>query len=165
MTTLCKHLALLSFVAVGLTGCREHKASVDEIINSGASIPQAELKENPLAWRVVTSFSDRKGATMSTLYGNDAAVDAARAGHPYPAAAVLALVTWRTKEDPHWFGGSIPAKPTQVEYLHAYATGPDSIRWNYSSFRGEPLQTVPVDGTTAQQRTDWISTQKAAYMP
>jgi hypothetical protein len=165
MTNMCKHLALLSLVAVGLTGCKEHKASVDEIMNSGASITQAELKENPLAWRVVTSFTNRDAGTMSTLYGNDAAVDAARAGHPYAANAVLALVTWRTKEDPHWFGGNIPSKPTQVEFLHAYATGPDSIRWNYSSFRGEPLQNVPEDAAIAQQRTDWISGQKAAYMP
>ena len=158
-------LTLLSIAAVGLAGCHEHKASVDEIVNHGASITQADLKENPLGWRVVTSFANRDAATMSTLYGNDAGVDAARAGHPYPASAVLALVTWRTKEDPHWFGGSIPAKPAQVEYLHAYATGPDSIRWNYSSFRGEPLQSVPVDAATAQQRTNWLSTQTAAYMP
>lgn len=165
MTNFWKQVTLLSIVAVSLTGCKEHKASVDEIMNSGASITQADLKENPLAWRVVTSFTNRDAGTMSTLYGNDAAVDAARAGHPYAASAVLALVTWHTKEDPHWFGGSIPAKPDQVEYLHAYATGPDSIRWKYSSFRGQPLQSTSVDATTAQQRTEWISAQKAAFMP
>ena len=29
----------------------------------------------------------------------------------YSAGAVLALVTWTQREDPHWFGGRIPDAP------------------------------------------------------
>ncbi len=63
---------------VGLVGCGGTPSKNAATINQGASL-QGELPENPLAWRVISSSVDTKGATMSTLYGNDAAVQYARA--------------------------------------------------------------------------------------
>ena len=42
---------------------------------------------------------------------------AARAGVAYPAGAVLGLVTWRQREDPHWFGARIPGSVVSVEFV------------------------------------------------
>jgi hypothetical protein len=45
-------------------------------------------------------FVDPAKHTMSTLYSD---------------TKTLALVTWQQRDDPHWFGGSIPDKTVSVE--------------------------------------------------
>jgi len=86
-----------------------------------------------LDWRAITTAVDRGAGTTSTLFGNDAAVTAARAGQAYPAGAVLGLVTWRQKDDSHWFGGRIPDAPESVEFV-VYGSAP-----TYRRFAGSPL--------------------------
>ena len=63
---------------------------------------------HPLTGKIITSFVNTRDGTMSTLYGNDIAVKSARAGQVYPVGAVVSLVTWSQRDDPHWFGGRIP---------------------------------------------------------
>lgn len=160
------HIALLLLVTATLAvaGCNSRKATTDEIINRDASIAAGTLPDNPLGWRPITSFSNRDAHTMGTLYGNDVAIAAARGGGAYGSGAVLALVTWSSREDPHWFGGNIPSKPLSVEYLRA-AGGPGAAPWTYSRYEGSPLRQVQVTPEIAAQRVQWLSTQKAAYMP
>src|ERR1700722_7419675 len=67
------------------------------------------ISAHPLTGKVITTVVNTRAGTMSTLYGNEAAVKYARSGKPYAAGAVLTLVTWSQREDPHWFGGRIPA--------------------------------------------------------
>ena len=64
-----------------------------------------DLPANPLGWRVISVIDPATG-TMSTLYGNDLAVEYARthSQHDFPAGAVLSLVTWTQAEDSRWFG-------------------------------------------------------------
>ena len=73
-------------------------------------------------------YVDPKAHTMATLYGDDAAVHAAAMALPgerkapaYPSGAVLALVTWTQRDDPHWFGARIPDAPQSVEFVQAAA--------------------------------------------
>lgn len=61
-----------------------------------------------LGWKAITSKIDKTNETMSILYGNDAAVDAARRGVAYPPGAQLANVTWKLREDEHWYGANVP---------------------------------------------------------
>ncbi len=70
-----------------------------------------------MEWGAITSVVDRGAATTSTLFGDEEAVKAARAGRAYPARAVLGLVTWREREDPHWFGARIPGEVVAVEFV------------------------------------------------
>ena len=70
---------------------------------------------DPLEWKVITSMVDKSNRTMVTLYGNDAAVDAARKGQGYPAGSELALVTWVQKEDEHWYGANVPDSIVSIE--------------------------------------------------
>jgi hypothetical protein len=70
-----------------------------------------------MEWKAITAVVDRGAGTTSTLFGNDGAVSAARAGLAYPPGAVLGLVTWREREDPHWFGARIPGDVVSVEFV------------------------------------------------
>src|ERR1700761_774768 len=96
---------------VAMCGCSGKKIADADLYNVQAEVA-AGLPYPVLEWKAITTVVDRgaeNGAgTTSTLFGNDAAVSAARAGTAYPAGAVLGLVTWRQREDPHWFGARIP---------------------------------------------------------
>jgi hypothetical protein len=157
-------------IALACTGCSTKRTPPAQIMNSGADlplvtnpgadIPHALLPNNPLAWRVVTSGSNRAQHTMYTLYGNDSAIDHARSHAPgdYPAGAQLALVTWTTKEDPHWFGGYIPSAPQSVEYVTFDTSAP-----KYTRFNGAPL--ARDTATPDPARAAAIANMRAALMP
>ena len=155
---------LAASLTAGLSGCTEHKTPVQQILNTGASIPASTLPMNPLGWRVLTSFANRSEHTMATLYGNDAAIESVRNGGRYRAGAVLSLVTWQQKEDPHWFGGSIPAAPVRVEFVQASGSL-SPLRWNYSRFEGKPLRAVAISTEIEAQRVNFLTAQSAATMP
>ena len=92
-----------------------------EVVNNAAAarLP-ASLPYQPLGWGAITMYVDPRNRTMATLYGNDAAMEAVRgspAAPAYPAGAVLALVTWAQRDDPHWFGARIPDRPLSVEFV------------------------------------------------
>jgi hypothetical protein len=110
---------------------------------------------------VITSFADPRMGTMSTLYGNDAAIKSARSGLAYPAGSVITLVTWSQRQDPHWFGGRIPDSLKSIERL-SYPTG------------GMPLYTCWLDGSSRNvepeagvvaERIAYITGRKASVMP
>ena len=147
-------LALL----LACTGCTAKRTPPAQIMNTGADIPLASLPNNPLAWRVVTSGANRTQKIMYTLYADDNAIGRARSSGDYPPGSQIALVTWTQKEDPHWFGGSIPGQPVSVEYLSFSASTP-----KYTRFIGHPLtqDTAPVDPA----RILYITSMKPALMP
>ena len=99
-------------------GCAKTNPRVVTTLNTGAMLNGA-LPANPIQGRVITSWIDKNAGTMSTLYGNDVAVQYARTGAQvgYPAGSALSVVTWTQKEDPRWFGGNIPAAAKSVEYV------------------------------------------------
>ncbi|WP_263416955.1 cytochrome P460 family protein [Terriglobus albidus] len=110
---------------------------------------------NPRSGRVITSWVN-PGGTMTTLYGDDAAVNYARshADGAYPAGAKLGAVTWKQQEDARWFGGRIPAQVASVEIVTAGGS--------YARYEGSPLTAVPGDDT---QRAQFLLHQRAAVMP
>ncbi len=87
-------------------------------------------------------YADPNTHTMAMLYGNEAAMQTVQARRTapvaqptdlaYAAGAVLALVTWVQRDDPHWFGARIPAAPQSVEFVQV-AAGQTS---NYRRFAG-----------------------------
>jgi hypothetical protein len=106
------------------------KSGRNEVANNrAAELPQS-LPYQPLRWNVLTMFVDPKVHTISTLFGNDAAMHAVRAGSrnlgaapAYPTGSVVSLVTWRQREDPHWFGARIPDVPQSVEFAEIDTSG------------------------------------------
>lgn len=120
-----------------VSGCSSKRPAPEDLINGGAQI-HGTLPYPVMEWKVLSSEADRKANTISTLFGNDVAIAAARQGAAWPQGAVLGFVTWTAKEDAHWFGGRIPDAPVLVEIVE-FKSG-DKI---YRRFAGTPLTEQP----------------------
>jgi hypothetical protein len=159
--------AALSLGILSVIGCSSPYASVVAEPNQSAVLP-GNLPSNPMQDKVITSWIDRNDSTMSTLYGNDIAVQYARTSQQqdYPSGSTLSLVTWAQQEDPRWFGAKIPAKVKSVEYV-IIKTGSDQRRsYTYESYAGTPLKkTGDQQGLTPSARTTYLLSQRAAVMP
>jgi len=144
-----------------LAGCTSKPAA--STINERAALT-GQLPYNPLSWKVITSSVNQRNATMSTLYGNDIAVQYARtnADRSYPSGSVLALVIWAQRDDPHWFGARIPSTVQSVEFVTIQSPAGTSSK--YERYQGSPLALA---GATAgdADRIAYLTAQRAAVMP
>ena len=143
------------------------KVARDQAVNNNAAALPATLPWQPLSWSAITMYVDPKTRTTATLYGNEAAIKATRAATQsqalnYPPGAVLALVTWAQREDPHWFGARIPDTPQSVEFVQTTAPNQPST---YRHFAGPSLIEDHLSVSTAAQRTNFIQTQTPAWLP
>jgi hypothetical protein len=135
-----------------------------EVVNAHASALPASLPYQPLNWNVITLYVDPQAHTMSILFGNAQAIAAAiphagsNAPPSYPAGAVLALVTWVQRDDPHWFGARIPDAPQSVEFVQV---APSTT---YRRFTGPALAEDSAPAT-ANQREQLILGLQPAELP
>lgn len=139
----------------------------DEVVNNHAAALPASLPFQPLGWKAITMYVDPRNHTTATLYGNDAALQAVNpreaAGAPaYPAGAVLALVTWAQRDDPHWFGGRIPDAPLSVEFVQVASAGQTN---SYRRFAGNGLTEDHQPASVAVARTNFVLDLTPARMP
>jgi hypothetical protein len=147
-----------------ITGAKITRA---EVVNNHAAALPSTLPYQPLAWNAITMYVDPKTLTTATLYGN---VDAIRVVHPrdnpsiatYPANAVLALVTWAQRDDPHWFGARIPDVPLSVEFVQVGVAGEIA---SYRRFAGTGLSEENLDPALAAQRGRFIVSLPPAHLP
>ncbi len=147
------------------------RVSRNEAVNNSAAALPASLPYPPLGWSAITMYVDPKTRTMATLYGNDAAMQAVQArraapaggagGPTYQAGAVLALVTWVQREDPHWFGARIPGTPQSVEFVQVADGGQTS----YRRFAGTGLIEDQSAAGAAMQRTSFVLGLAPARLP
>jgi hypothetical protein len=147
------------------------KVAGNEVVNNSAAALPASLPYRPLDWSAITMYVDTPAHTMATLYGNDAAMQPVKAhrgaaaggpaGPAYPAGAVLALVTWAQRDDPHWFGGRIPATPQSVEFVQVAAGG----QTNYRRFAGTELVEDRSGANISTQRMSFILGLAPAWLP
>jgi hypothetical protein len=141
-------------------------AGLEVVNNRAAGLPEG-LPYQPLRWTSVTTIVDRQSHAMSTLYGNDIAAKSvdARSASPsaphYEAGAVLALVTWVQRDDPHWFGARIPDLPSSVEFV---TVGPPTTA-SYRSFEGPSLAESHPGAAAIAQRTSFLVNLKPAPLP
>lgn len=163
--TLAPVLAIV--LALTMFGCAIDEPKITSTTNQTASLV-GDLPANPLQWKVITSALNREDSTMSTLFGNDAAVQYARANsqHNYPNGAVLSLVTWTQQDDPHYFGAKIPAHVKSVEFV-TVAAGPDgNTSYAYERYEGTPLKMSTTEQSlTPIARAAFLLAQRAAVMP
>jgi hypothetical protein len=141
----------------------------DEVVNNSAAELPANLPFRPPTWNAITMYVDPKTHTMATLYGNPGAMKEVQmrgtphsGGPKYSAGAVLALVTWAQRDDPHWFGGRIPAIPESVEFVQVAATG-QTI--SYQRFAGKELVEEHPAASVAAQRTSFMLGFTPARLP
>jgi hypothetical protein len=145
-----------------------HPVNGEEIVNNRAALP-ASLPYQPLNWSAITPYVDPKTHTMSTLYGNDIAMrglqvcGAATGSMPvYPAGAVLALITWVQRDDPHWFGARIPDTPQSVEFVQVRASEQAS---QYRHYSGTELMESHLSTVDAAQRMKFMLGLTPARLP
>lgn len=156
--------ALLTLI---LVSCSAPNPRLVTAANHAAALP-ADLPLNPLQWKVITSEVDHPQATMSTLFGNDLAVQYARthSDRNYPAGAVFSFVTWKQQEDSRWFGAKIPANPRSVEFVSIGSAPNHQPTYTYRAFEGSPLrQDVGQVTSNPQGRAVYILAQRAAVLP
>jgi hypothetical protein len=83
-------------------------------------------------------------------------------GEPkYATGAVLALVTWVQRDDPHWFGGRIPDLPESVEFVQVASPGQPS----YRRFAGKGFVEDHPAASVAAQRTNFMLGLTPARLP
>ena len=146
------------------------KITRTDVVNNAAALP-ATLPYQPLGWRPITMYVDPKTHTTATLYGDDSAINAERASRtaatggttpPYPAGAVLSLITWTQRDDPHWFGGRIPDAPASVEFVRFAPAGQGN---EYRRFAGQGLQEESASPGAADLRTALMLGLSPVRMP
>jgi Cytochrome P460/Haem-binding domain len=143
-------------------------AGGEEIVNRHAAAFPAGLPYQPLGWNVITTYVDPERRTTAVLFGNDQAMKAVSARGPmaqasqYPAGAVLSLVTWAQRDDPHWFGARIPDAPISVEFVQVGAVGQASL---YRRFAGAGLVEEHPATNEAAQRMHFVTTLDPARLP
>jgi hypothetical protein len=166
VNTPTKSIFVLLVISVSLaTGCGTSGNKVVATLNHEAELSQ--LPSNPLGWRIITSSIDSMRGSMSTLYGNDAAVNFARthAQRDYPAGSILALVTWKQAEDARWFGAKIPGQVQSVEFITIAAAQNGASQPAYESYTGAPLTKVSADPAVSSERIAFILSRRAAVLP
>ncbi|GAA0541930.1 cytochrome P460 family protein [Chitinophaga japonensis] len=140
--------------------CHRPMKDKDYVFTIPTTLPAFQFSEKGL--KVITSSIDRKQNTMSTLYGNQLAFDHAAEAMDtgYPTGAELTLVTWRQREDPHWFGANIPGTPQSVEVVQVAAPA------TYRQYAGAALAPVPnTDTLQVNARIKYILAQKPSVIP
>ncbi|GGG68320.1 hypothetical protein [Edaphobacter dinghuensis] len=158
---------VFSLSILSILGCSNPYPPVVATLNKSAALP-GNLPSNPLQDRVITSWIDKQHGTMSTLFGNDIAVQYARTSQQqdYPIGSTLSLVTWTQQEDPRWFGARIPAKVKSVEYVIVKAGADHRTSYTYESYEGTPLkQTLEQQAPTPTPQAQYLISQRAAVMP
>jgi len=154
--------ALMIVVTLLSFGCSSHVDNA-QLVNREASLPSSFQFEAKGLTKVISSSINRKKGTMSTLYGNDQAFQYAHthADSSYPNGSVLALVTWKQQEDPHWFGANIPGALQSIELVKINATNA-----SYEQFTGAALtQSTNTDTALITKRTRYILDEKPAVTP
>jgi hypothetical protein len=130
------------------------------LYDQAGSLPDS-VGGHPLMGKVIASFVNLREGTMSSLYGNDAAVRNARLGQAYPAGADISLVTWSQRDDPHWFGGRIPKGLISVETVRFRDGGVS----DYSRYEGMPLVKKAVAADVVAARVQYLTGKKASVLP
>lgn len=143
-------------MAAGLYACKQ-----------GAS-DNANNREmyNAHGLKVITSFANRKARTMSVLYGNEAARQAALSGYTvhFPGE-VFTLVTHRQANNKYWYGSYINGKLLRAETIRDAAGKDMPVQLRYQLEQGQP----PADSTgnviSAEKRIAYILSHPPSVFP
>jgi hypothetical protein len=125
----------------------------DAVNRNAASLPK-NLPHQPLGWNIVTMYVDSGSHAMAVLYANGK--------NRHGNRGVLSLVTWRQREDPHWFGGRIPDAPKLVEFVESDGSG----EWvSYRLFDGPAFTEDHLSPAAAAKRMKFILSLSPAWLP
>jgi hypothetical protein len=104
---------------------------------------------------------------MSTLYGNNTAIQYARsnAKYDYPPGSRIALVTWTRRDDPRYFGAKIPDRIKSIEFVLVTEL-PGETSFAYQKFEGAPLaKTASDESSNPSPSARALLALRAAVLP
>jgi Haem-binding domain/Cytochrome P460 len=132
------------------------------------TVPIKLKSEVDLERKVIASSIDQTRGTMSTLYGNNEAVEYARAhaDDQYPRGSELMLATWKQKEDDHWFGARIPSERQIIEKVHVRDSVSGKRYFEYERYAGSSWGKI--NGQNLEEveaRKKFMLKQRASVMP
>ncbi len=148
----------------GCANCHQAMKKNDYIF----TLPVAITTDKGMEGKVIYSTVNKQQGIMSTLYGNDIAVNFARTHDAveYPAGSVLTMVTWKQKEDPHWFGAVIPDRVQSIEKVTFTEANYKTMLPTYELKQGNPLPEAKTSQTDAiKERIQVIINRTASVMP
>ena len=159
--------SILKLLFVGLLllfySCNK-KSDSDQLVNSNASLP-ASFRFDRMNWKVINSFINKKAGTMSTLFGNENAVKRLRENADSVSVnEQLTLITWKQREDEHWFGGKIPDQLLSAETIKTQILPSGQLTVKYEKYDGKELILNP-DTLNNISRKTYILARKASIMP
>ena len=172
MTPIPRTLPIFGFVSLAALlcalGCDHRRTPAEsDLFNPQAALP-ASLPVHALDGRVITSSIDRAQHTMSTLTGNDIAVDQRPCHDTTGLSRSLPYSPWPPGISAtilHWFGARIPGTPKTVETVSITRTAGGQLTPAYQLFAGSPLAAVSItDPTQAAARRDAILAERSSPM-
>jgi len=143
-----------------LAGCSAPPIA-DQGFNAKASMPE-KFNFTKHGFKVICLLIDNKTGTMSTLYGNDAAIQTIKTANPRQTTGwEMALVKWQQQPNPYWYGNNIPGALLSVEMLTA---GRKINDLKYSFFEGDKM-IYKANTSQASERINFILAQKPSILP
>jgi len=105
-------------------------------------------------WKVIGTSHREDNQTLRVIVGNDAAVNAARAGktNPWPEGSILGKLVWKDEIHPKWAKATVPG-----EFVHAEFMVKDSAKyqetggWGYARWIGMNQTPYGKDNTFVQE--------------
>ena len=101
-------------------------------------------------WRVLAVSHRTDNNTVRAILGNDAAIQAARAGktNPWPDGAVLAKVSWKAAKHDVWDQAIVPGDFVQAEFMTKDAKKfADTGGWGFARWVGKEQKPYGKDAT------------------
>ena len=140
------------------------KPDSDQLVNNNAALP-ASFQFDKMDLKVINSSINKKAGTMSTLFGNGNAVKRLRENvDSVSANEQLTLITWKQREDEHWFGGKIPDQLLSAETIKTQILPSGQLTVKYEKYDGKELILNP-DTLNNISRKAYILGQKASILP
>lgn len=124
-------------------------------------------------WRVISMSHRVDNKTVRVIYGNDKAIQAARAGktNPWPDGAIIGKVVWKQKKEAAWPTAIAPDKFVHAEFMFKDAKKYASTGgWGWARWKGLDQKPYGKDANFVQEcmgchtpvkSNDWMFTEPA----
>ncbi|MCE7039139.1 hypothetical protein [Dyadobacter sp. CY312] len=114
---------------------------------------------------VIKSIINNKKGTISMLYGNELALQAASDSLSKPnIGAHYTLVTWKQKPMPQWYGTNMNGDIYSIEHLKVVQRNEARFAFDYD-FQSEKGYQPGDDRPEKEERIKFITSQRAAVFP